>query len=165
MTHPILRYLKREITLHAVVTWHCRSQWNRWYAMAYNVARPKLILNSNFAKTRSFITSVPDVQSIRGFAQSTVLVLLCSAQNFKTIGLFKGILCAKKFFARFEFKVSFGRILYIAQHGRFTVVGSIFICRLVYFRIQTPTARTTQLYTYYAKRNSTTLWTFWWRRL
>ena len=54
-----------------------------WYAIKY--IRPKPILNSNLAKSRSSITSMSFVQSFWNFAQSTAVSLPCSVQNFKTI--------------------------------------------------------------------------------
>ena len=47
---------------------------------------PKLILNSNLAKSRSSITSVTIVKSVSNFAQSTAVILPCSVQNVKAIG-------------------------------------------------------------------------------
>ena len=47
--------------------------------------RPKLLLNSYLVKSRSSITSVSIVQSIRNVAQSIAVVLSRSIQNFKTI--------------------------------------------------------------------------------
>ena len=52
---------------------------------------PKLIFNSNLAKSRSSITSVSVIQSIWNFAQSTAVILPCSVQYFKTIGLLTGM--------------------------------------------------------------------------
>ena len=55
---------------------------------------PKLILNSNLAKSRSFITSFSVVQLSWNFPQSTAVILPCSEQNFKTIGRFMNQLWA-----------------------------------------------------------------------
>ena len=54
--------------------------------------RPKLILNPNFAKTRSSITSVSILQSSWNFAQNTAVSLPCSVQNCKTIGQLRQML-------------------------------------------------------------------------
>ena len=46
---------------------------------------PKLILNTNLAKSRSSITCVSVIQSFWNFAQSMTVSLPCSVQNFKMI--------------------------------------------------------------------------------
>ena len=80
--------------------------------------RPKRILNSNLAKSRSSITSVSIVQSFWYFAQGTAVILPCSVQNVKTIGFWHG--CYRRTrFREIEFKMSFGRIAYNAQHTGF----------------------------------------------
>ena len=47
--------------------------------------RPKLSLNSNLSKSRSSITSVSVVDSLRTFAQNTKVQIPCSVQTFGTI--------------------------------------------------------------------------------
>ena len=58
---------------------------------------------------KSFYSCV--ARSLCNFAQSTAVILPCFVQNYKTIGQLKRML-----WTRFEFKIRFGWISYIAQH-------------------------------------------------
>ena len=59
-----------------------------WYGIS--------VRNSNLAKSRSSITYVSIVQSIWNFAQSTAVILPCSAQDIKLIGQLKHELWANE---------------------------------------------------------------------
>ena len=86
--------------------------------------RPKLILNSNLAKFISSIAPVLIIQSSSNVAHSTAVSLLCSVQNLKNDWRTETDVMDERVFTRFEFKKSFGRIAYIAQHPR-PVVDSL----------------------------------------
>ena len=51
--------------------------------------RPKLVLNINLVMSRWPITYISLNQSFCNFAQSTVMILSCSVQDFETIGQLK----------------------------------------------------------------------------
>ena len=72
---------------------------------------PKLILNWNFAKSRSSITSVSFqlYNCFCNFARSTAVPLWCSVQNFKAIAQLRNKLCADEISRDLE------RISHIAQ--------------------------------------------------
>ena len=67
---------------------------------------PKIILNSNLAKSRLLIIHFSVAQSFWTFAQRTAVMLSCCVQNCKTINR-KWCYEPTKF-RRFEFKMSFG---------------------------------------------------------
>ena len=58
-----------------------RLSYYSWPCAIWDI-HPKRILNSNFMKSRSSITSVLIVQSFWNFAQGTAVVLPCSVQKF-----------------------------------------------------------------------------------
>ena len=90
-----------DIQLQSKITYHheMRSLWVPWCisiseattipvgcCAIWNI-RPKLTLNSNLAKSRSSIKSVSVVLWFRNFAHSTTVILPCSVQKCKTIGV------------------------------------------------------------------------------
>ena len=75
------------IYINKTASWY----WNQGCCAIWDI-RPKLILNSNLIKSHSSITTVAVIESFWNFAQSTAVILPCSAQNFKRIGLFKQML-------------------------------------------------------------------------
>ena len=80
----------------------------------HDAVRPKPILNSNLAKSLSTITSATVVQSFWNFTQSTDISLLFCAKLQNDRAIAKSVM-GKRGIARFEFKMHFRRISYIAQ--------------------------------------------------
>ena len=81
----------------------------------------KRILNPNLAKSRWQITHASVYQSFWNFTQNTVVSLPCFVQNFDWAIADWAIetdVMDERDFAGFEFKTSFGRISYIAQHSK-----------------------------------------------
>ena len=74
-----------------IFSWYLLTFLSPPTSCAIEVIRPKLILNPNLVKYRSFVTSVSVVQSFWNYTQSTAVSLSRSVHNFKTIG----VLCNK----------------------------------------------------------------------
>ena len=80
---------------------------------------PKRILNSNLAKSRLSITSFVFVQSFWNFVQSTAGTAVHCAK-FQNDWTTETDVWDERDFARFEFKLRFGRLSYITQGSSLT---------------------------------------------
>ena len=79
--------------LHASISWF---RTLGWCAIHVYDNHPKLILKSNFAKSRSSVASVFIIQSSWSVAQRTIISLPCSGQHLKTILQLRHVLSANK---------------------------------------------------------------------
>ena len=100
-----------EVWIHPPISYTC---YQRWCTLQAVTIHNTPIFNSNLTKYHSSITSISIAQSFWNFAQSMVVPLPCSVQNFKMIGQLRNKLWANELKTTFEFNRSCGGISYIA---------------------------------------------------
>ena len=140
----LLRYMSTEITISISLILHIcgKEDWEAFSTIDFGgqtsfhlsgnirnqyTSRPKPIINSHLAKSRSTITSVSVVQSFWNFAQSTAVSLPCPVQNFQTIGYLMKKSWANEFSRDLSLRgVSDGHpILHSTPSGSASTVGNI----------------------------------------